>query len=201
MIRAINGSRYVLILVATLSTLGCVTQQQVADAMTDVNNEFRRQYESILAQQGTRSVSATKSEAFDAMRFALARLGMQTESLDPGLGYLSVFAPAPLPLDVAEWNKATEADLPLLRQILRERIGILGDFVRFEPEGLQIVITATVLEARAGSEVSLTMRMREIAPPRSGIPRREYAPPTAVRMGLDKIWTAFDQELRLRSNR
>jgi hypothetical protein len=38
--------------------------------------------------------------------------------------------------------------------------------------------------------------MREVAPPKSGMPRREYLPPSAVRMGLDKIWTEFERELR-----
>jgi len=38
--------------------------------------------------------------------------------------------------------------------------------------------------------------MREIAPPQSGMPRREYLPPSAVRMGLDKIWSEFERELR-----
>ena len=36
--------------------------------------------------------------------------------------------------------------------------------------------------------------MREIAP-RPGMPRRDYPPPTGVRMALDKIWAAFDQAL------
>jgi hypothetical protein len=42
------------------------------------------------------------------------------------------------------------------------------------------------------------MRMRETAPPPSGMPRREYPPPSAVRMGLDKIWREVDRELPAR---
>jgi hypothetical protein len=38
--------------------------------------------------------------------------------------------------------------------------------------------------------------MREVKPPPSGMPRRDYAPPAAVRIGLDKIWRNFEQELR-----
>jgi hypothetical protein len=54
---------------------------------------------------------------------------------------------------------------------------------------------ATALRAGAGSEISLTMRMRETAPPASGMPRREYPPPAAGRRGLDKIWQEIDREL------
>jgi len=38
--------------------------------------------------------------------------------------------------------------------------------------------------------------VRETAPPKVGWPRREYLSPGPVRTGLDKIWAAFDQELR-----
>jgi len=71
-----------------------------------------------------------------------------------------------------------------------------ADFISFEPEGLLTVINATTVDSAGGCEVSLTMRMREVAPPKSGMPRREYPPPTAVRIGLDKIWAQFEQELR-----
>jgi hypothetical protein len=186
------------ILIALLLLPGCATQQQLGSAIEAVNRAFRAEYEAILAQQGTRVVSVPKAEAFEAMRTALARLGMQTESQDAGLGYLTVIAPAPRPLDLVEWRQATDADLPHLREITREHVGILSEFIRFEPEGLQVVINTTVIEARGGAEVSLTTRMREIAPPRSGIPRREYPPPTAVRVALGKIWAAFEQELQRR---
>ena len=199
--RAAVRVRWLFLVVALSNIVGCATQQQVVDAIHAVNETFRTHYESILAQKGTRMVGMSKRESFDAIRIALDRLGMQIESQDPGLGYLAVFAAAPLPLNAVEWRQATEADLPLLREIARQHVGMAAEFIRFEPEGLQVLITATALERPNGSEVSLTMRMREIAPPRSGIPRREYAPPTAVRIGLDKIWNAFDQEMRLRSGR
>lgn len=177
---------------------GCATQEQIGNAIGAVNQAFRAEYEGILAQKGTRVVSVGRTEAFDTIRLALTRVGMQVESQDPGLGYLAVIGPAPRPLDLAEWRQATEEDLPRLREITRDYVGVLSEFIRFEPEGLLVLINATVLEVQAGTEVSLTVRMREVAPPRSGIPRREYVPPTAVRMGLDKIWAIFEQELRLR---
>ena len=72
-----------------------------------------------------------------------------------------------------------------LRELAKKHVGLMAYFVKFEPEGLEIVINSTTIEVPAGTEVSLTMRMREIAPPPSGMPRREYPPPSAVRMA----WT------------
>jgi hypothetical protein len=68
--------------------------------------------------------------------------------------------------------------------------------VQFEPQGLEVVINATFVEVPAGTEVSLTVRLREIAPPRSGWPRREYVSPRVVGMGIEKILGTFERELR-----
>jgi hypothetical protein len=174
---------------------GCASQQEIGSAIGDVNREFRAEYEAILATHGTRSYKVSRGTAFTAARSALARLGMAVESEDGGLGYVNVVAPAPRPLDLNEWRAAAEKDLPRMREIARQRVGLLSDFIRFEPEGLLIVINAAVVEVATGSEISLTMRMREVAPPKSGMPRREYAPPEGVRIGLEKIWRAIDQEL------
>jgi hypothetical protein len=187
--------RAALALVALL-VAGCVSDQQKRGAIDDVNEEFRTEYERILAQNGTRAYKARREQTFGALRTALTRLSMQIGDQSPDIGYLNVYAPAPTPLTAEEWQQAAANDLPKLRQIAAKHVGLIAHFVNFEPEGLEIVINATTLERRNGTEVSLTMRMREIAPPKSGMPRREYAPPTAVRMGLQKIWIELERELR-----
>ena len=91
--------------------------------------------------------------------------------------------------------------MPRARELLRRHVGVLAEFFNFEPDGLDTVITATIIEARGGSEVSLTMRLREVAPPKSGLPRREYPPPSALQYGLEKIWSALERELRTKARR
>jgi hypothetical protein len=174
---------------------GCATDAQVRSAITEVNESFRQEYERILDERGSRRYAAPQAQAFNALRTALTRLGMRIADESPEIGYLNVHAPAPVPLDAGEWRKAAEQDLPKMRAIAEKHVGLVARFVRFEPEGLDIVINATALRAGAGSEISLTMRMRETSPPPSGMPRREYPPPSAVRMGLDKIWREVDREL------
>ena len=184
-----------LALVALLAT-GCATDDQIRGALIDVNNEFRQQYERILAENGTRVYKVKRQEACNATRIALARLAMRIGGQSEELGYLNVFAPAPIPLSPDEWRQAADRDLPKLRELAKKHVGLMAYFVKFEPEGLEIVINSTTIEVPAGTEVSLTMRMREIAPPPSGMPRREYPPPSAVRMGLDKIWRELEAELK-----
>ena len=185
-------------LAAAAALAGCaaIPDDQKRNAINEVNAEFRSQYERILAEQGTRFYRISPEEAFDTLRVTLTRMGMRIGDQSPSIGYLNVFAPAPTPLDQDEWLKAEAQDLPKLREIAVKHVGLRGNLIRFEPEGLEIVINGTTLAARSGTEISLTVRLREVKPPQSGMPRRDYAPPSAVRMGLDKIWRNFEQELR-----
>jgi hypothetical protein len=174
---------------------GCASDSQVRSAITEVNESFRIEYERILSEKGSRVYPVKPQQAFAALRNALSRLGMRIADQAPEIGYLNAYAPAPNPLDAQEWSVAAQADLPKMREIAAKHVGFIGRLLRFEPEGLDIVINAVAIGSRGGSEILLTMRMRETAPPASGMPRREYAPPTAVRLGLDKIWREVDREL------
>lgn len=174
---------------------GCASQEGIRCAITDINKEFQEQYERILAEKGTRRFTVQPAEAFVGTRTALFRLGMRLETQDLDLGLLSVAAPAPTPLTQEEWKQVAQADLPMMQQLAARCVGLPAYLLKFEPEGLEIVITATVLPASGGSEISLTARMRQVKPPPSGMPRREYAPPTGVHKALDKLWAQIEREL------
>ena len=186
-------------LTAALILAACVSQETKRDAINAINAEFRADYEAGLARDGTRTFKQPPGTTFDAVNAALTRLGMVIEKRSPEIGFIAAEAPAPLPLDRSEWDRAAKVDLPKARAILARHIGPLAELFNFEPEGLDIVITATVIETTGGSEVSFTMRMREISPPKQDLPRREYPPPTAAKMGLDKIWKTVDLELAART--
>jgi hypothetical protein len=190
-----------LMLVAVVAVAGCVSQEARRDAINDINRAFKAEYEAILARSGTRLINARADEAFDATAAALVSLGMEIRQESRGLGFINADAAAPLPLSRAEWDRASAVDLPRARDLLWRHVGLAAELFNFEPEGLDTVITATIIEARGGSEVSLTMRMREVAPPRSGLPRREYPPPTALQAGIDKIWSALEREQRAKARR
>jgi hypothetical protein len=174
---------------------GCATDDQLRGAITEVNQTFRVEYESILAERGSRVYRVPRERAFAALRSSLSRVGMRLGDQAPDIGYLNVYADSPLPLAPQEWREAATQDRPKLRAIAMRYVGPLGYLIDFEPQGLETVINGATVGTAEGTEVSLTVRLRETAPPRSGIPRREYLPPTAVRMGLDKIWAELDREL------
>lgn len=179
---------------------GCMTDERIRCALTDVNREFKDQYERILSEKGTLAFNVKPADAFLGTRAALFRLGMRLESQDQDLGLMSLAAPAPSPLDLEEWKQVAQTDLPMMQRIAARCIGLPAYLISFEPEGLDIVINATVLPAGSGSGsvISLTARMRQVKPPPSGMPRREYAPPTGVHMALDKMWARIEKELGVR---
>ena len=183
-------------MIVVLALAGCASDRQRIEAIQAVNGAFRTDYEAILAEQGTRVFKLRRDEAFTSMRVALAGLGMLTETHDSSLGYLVVSSKAPLPLTAEEWKAVVVADQPLLHKLIEPYVGPAAWFVHFEPQGLDIVLSASIVGAGGGTEIAITVRFRETAPPRSGWPRREYLPPTAVRTGLAKIWAAFEQEIR-----
>jgi hypothetical protein len=188
-------------LTAVCLLAACVSQETKRDAINAINKEFAADYEASLAHNGERVFNLPRGVAFDAVNAALTRLGLVIEQRDPAMGAITAEAPAPSPLDHGEWDRAAAVDLPRARAILARYIGPLAELFNFEPEGLDTVITATVFRTTDGTVVSFTMRMREIAPPKQNLPRREYPPPTAAKMGLEKIWKAVELELAARTTK
>ena len=190
------GLRMALSAALALALAGCPTQPKINAAIDAVNQAFQADYETMLADKGLRRHKVRRMDAFVALHAAFGKLGMRIADQDPDIGTMSADAPAPRPLDAQEWQRAAAIDLPRMRAIARPHIGPMVEMIRFEPEGLEIVIHATLLEIDGSTEVSLTARMREVAPPKSNQPRREYPPPTAVNLALDKIWRQYEEQLR-----
>ena len=193
-----SRARIWLSVIAMALLTSCVSEETKRDAINDVNAAFKADYEAELARNGTHFLNARPDEAFDAVYASFVKLGLIVTQQSRGLGVITAQGPAPRPLSQEEWDRAAEADLPKAKELLRRHIGSLAEYFHFEPKGLDIVMTATILAARDGSEISFTMRMHEVASIRSGLPRRDYPPPTALKIGLDKLWTAVDKELARR---
>lgn len=187
--------RILCLLLITVPVAGCVSTEQKKSAIAKVDAEFRRCYEEILEARGDRYFPVPTDRALERATVALETLGMTIVRADAMTGTVRGQAPAPAPLSAAEWNQAVARDLPRFREIIAGEVGLLGWFVNFEPAGLDVAITLTGTEAGPGTQMSATMRLVERAPPRSGYPRREYAPCSAVDMGIDKLWRTVARQM------
>lgn len=190
-----------ILLAALVVTLvaSCVDRSLLIRAAHEVSSEFCKRYEEILRERGTRVYPRRRDDAIYRLRTAAMNLGMRIESYDLDLGYVRFSAPAPRPLTLREWGEVAERDLPLMRKIVEDQAGWMMQWlVAFEPDGLDIVINSTAVPVSRGSEITLSMRMREVKPPPTGFPRRECPPPTGVHRGLDKLWAAIDEAMEVK---
>lgn len=174
--------------------VGCA-EQSIRDAIGAINAEFQREYEKTVKENGTHVVSADPQDAYDAVLAALVKMGLVIKEQSRGLGVISAEAPAPTPLSKGEFDKCAAIDLPRARDIIRPYLGPLAESFKFDAKGLDTVMTATIIGTPAGSEISFTMRLREVGPPDTRFPRRDYPPPNVTRCGLDITWNAVNREL------
>lgn len=182
-----------------LALSGCLepdeSDPQVRDAVREVNEVFATAYQKMLEQNGVRNFAVDQAAAITAMEKVLRDVGFVVRRRE-GNYYLHVAAPAPLPLNTAEWELVRSLDEPALREIAVRHIGIKGNLARLQPQGLEVHGYLTLLRGHQGTDISLTMRMQETKPadPNSVLPRREYPPPHAAQIGYEKIWQRFSVE-------
>ena len=139
--------------VAPLAT-GCATDDQIRGALIDVNNEFRQQYERILAENGTRVYKVKRQEAFNATRIVLARLAMRIGGQSRSSATSTSLRPRDPAQPSTRRRQAADRDLAESRELAKHvGLGVLRP-VRAR-RGLEIVINSTTIEVPAGIEVSL----------------------------------------------
>jgi len=184
----------VLIMAAKCSDVD-VTDPKIAAAITEINASLQPRYQDMLNDVGTRHFDIDRTLAADAMRRTLEALGFTVVNAE-GNYYISVTMPAPGPIDAQEWQQVKRLDEPMYRRIAAKHLGFKGNFFQLEPEGLMVDGIVTLVESGEGIDISITLRLREIKPqpPESILPRRDYAPPTAVKIGYEKIWELFEEQ-------
>jgi hypothetical protein len=119
---------------------------------------------------------------------------MVVEQQDYPTGFLLFSSSAPTPLTNEEWAEVKKRDTPEMRDIAEDELGPLSWFATLDPSGKDVLVNVLVEEKGVGVEVSLKMRLR-VAATGSDRARRMQPPPTAVRIGLDKFWALFEDEL------
>lgn len=184
------SSLVVLVLVLT----GCVTAQQYNKAIQDVEAVWKEVNDETLKKQGRRFFQASKDQGMLAAQLTARRLGMVVEEESYDTGFLFVTAPAPTPLTMSDWEKVQEADTEELRSIISDEFGLLTLWVTLEPTSKEVLANVFISENNDGIEVSVGIRLRGTGSEASR-KKRLQPPPSAVRMGLEKFWTAYEDEL------
>jgi hypothetical protein len=147
-----------------------------------------------LERDGHRFFKATKQQGFVAAQLATSQLGMVVEKQSYETGFLFVTAPAPTPLTMSEWELVQKTDTEEMRSVIAEELGIFSWWATLDPSSKDVLANIFVTEKGEDIKVSVGLRLRSRGAT-SGKKRRLQPPPTAVRIGLSKFWTTFEQEL------
>jgi hypothetical protein len=188
------GFRIFCLVSAFLLLAGCVTDSQHNKAIGDIDAFWKKKNDKLVVTEGRRIVQATPREAFIAVQRAAQRLGMIVEDQDRATGFLLASSAAPTPLTQEEWKIVQENDTDEMREVIGETIGAASWFVDLDPTGKEVLANVLVNETGEGTEVSLGIRLRST---RATVERdrRLQPPPTAMRIGMEKFWLIFEEEI------
>jgi hypothetical protein len=177
-----------------LVLVACVTSKQYNQAILQLESKWKETNNLTLESEGRRLFKATKHQGIMAMQSSTVRLGMVIEQQNYETGFLFVTAPAPVPLTMSDWAIVQESDTREMRSIISEEVGIASWFVTLDPSAKDVLANVFITEKGDDVEVSIGLRLqnRKAGSKRA---RRMEPPPTAVRMGLQKLWTVFEEEL------
>lgn len=173
---------------------GCVSDAEYNSAIMRLDSEWKTANEQTLHTKGRRIVTLSRADALLAARGASRKLGMLVEKENVETGFLLVTAAAPTPLSRSEWKEVQSADTAKMKSVIAKDVGLASWFATLDPSAKDVLANVLVTEKREGVEVSIGIRLRNKRVVTGRI-RRSEPPPTALRIGLRKFWSAFDDEL------
>lgn len=190
-----KGISTAILAIAVVLCQGCVSQIALRHATSTLDLTWGEMNREFLQGNGSRLYSTSSSEAFAAAQTTLRKLGMLVGQQDSATGFLYASAPAPTPLSAGEWETAKAADVQQMRAIISNEIGSLGWVATMNITGFEILMNTFVTEEGDKVKVSLALGLRDKLPPAPGGARVSVAPPTAVRIGIEKFWRTYEAEL------
>jgi len=173
--------------------VACISNKQYNRAILQLESAWKEANDRILETDGRRFFKATKYQGFMAVQLAVRRLGMVVEQQSYETGFLLVTAPAPVPLTMSDWAEVQKSDTQEMRSIISEEVGVASWFVTLDPSAKDVLANVFITEKGEGVEISIGLRLRnrKVETDRN---RRMQPPPSAVRMGLHKLWSVLEQE-------
>lgn len=122
---------------------------------------------------------------------------MFIEQQDIASGYLQGSAPAPTPLSKQEWGLVEQSDNPSLQAIATQELGAIGSQFTLDPEPYDVLLNVFVSEIPQGATVSLELRIKNRTVQMYKTAYSSEPPPTAVRIGVEKFWYVFGQQIAM----
>jgi len=209
--------RRVLLVVFLLVVGGCVSSEEIAKAQLAVNEDWRVRSEQIFDELGTRSFSVPIEVAQRAVRQALLSQGynyvgyqflfdmvdrrnMVLPDRNKYVGARVGFARAPELIREGEWEIIVAEDEERTRDVIRNAV---GDFIasQFSLNPANYIVTLGVKMENNDHETTISLfgHALDLDDPDNALASR-YIPPSALRIGLEKIWKEVEIEIAEQKN-
>ena len=150
---------------------------------------------------GTVRVNATRELSVDAIAGAFRALGFNVHQTDRMRGRVVAVAAAPTPLSMDEWDRASAVEAPRMRAIARETLPVTSLFMTLHDDEVQVHAAAAVESAGGGATVTIEYTIVDEKAQRYGIRGAEQAPPAMARIGYQKAWREFNNQLTVAQNK
>lgn len=189
--------KLVIVAASMLSLAGCgISIEENNRAIMAIDSEWASENHAIFENEARRNYAVDSDVAFTALNAAFVKLSLQVRQRDRQSGALIGRAVAPRPLSDAEWRAVSEIELPRVKEVVSREVGpVAGMVVTLSPSQYFLQFAASVTGDETRAQIAFTGRMASIAPIR-GYYYNEFMPPEALRRGVEKIWAAFETELR-----
>jgi gag-polyprotein putative aspartyl protease len=174
---------------------GCVTTNDLQVSVNELDAAYRAENDKLFADIGTRVINGvTQKDAYSVAISTAHSLGFAVDEQNPGSGEIAASAPGPTPLTAIEWAHVADVETPRAQSVLVNHIGLLGYFGSFDADGTDVLAHVSVSEVIGGAEIRVTIGVHR--PTSYGVEYGSQAPPSAVKLGIEKFWTTFEQKLR-----
>jgi hypothetical protein len=163
--------------------------------MNEIDGSWGKINQKVLKERGTRTYKVTEIQARQIAKSALQNLGFTlVDSAMPSL--VSASALTPKPFSDEEFVKIRRVEEPMMQTMASTHVGNFTSSFFYLTSGKNDVIIDIALRPIESdkTELSLNFRLRYINPS-SIVIYGTNPPPEAVRLGIEKWWSAFEAEL------
>lgn len=181
---------------ALLSILaGCVSIEEINRTNFALEAEWSKQLDRLTENYAIRTYAVPKRVAKKAMKRAFQEIGLVISKTGADKDIVIAWSIGPRPLSNKEWEEVEKHDTQLMKEIITREMGpVMAAMFSLAPELYKMIFAAAIVDTKRGTSVTFTAKMEHMNPiPGTYWP--ESPPPTAARLGLIKIWTAFEKEL------
>lgn len=192
--RSVNYNNISFIIIITIVLSSCVSIVDIQRAVNRLDTIYADENRVILRKQGTRYFDVPHRQAMMTAKKALGRVNIMVIGVDDNN---SVILGEKLLMKEDLTEEIRAAEEPRIKKVFVDEIGQLGKRAGLYVDGDILHIRLLVRRISAGESKVQFQRfwVEDTKSAERGYSTGEQIVPTALRLGLNEFWSAFEEEL------